>query len=118
MRNRITKVLAGLAALAALALGGAALASAGQGGSQAKKPAVPANAAKPAATKAGAPVADTDSLQDENGKDDATESPAAEQNEGPETAESGSEIPGDDGQGGHADEPDNPNADHQFEGQE
>jgi hypothetical protein len=30
----------------------------------------------------------------------------------------GSEVPGDDGPGGHADEPANANADHQFEGQE
>lgn len=132
MRNRITKVFAGLAALGALALGGAALASAGQGGSQPAKPAAPATAVQQGSAKAdvqtaekpgvetsdGAAAADTDSIQDENGKDDATEQPGAEQSEGSEAAESGSEVPGDDGPGGHADEPDNPNADHQFEGQE
>ena len=55
----------------------------------------------------GADKADTDSIEDENGADDATE-----------PAESGSEVSGDDGPGGHADEPADPNADHQFEGQE
>ena len=50
--------------------------------------------------------ADTDSIQDENGKDDATEE-----------AESGSEVPGDDGPGGWADEPANPNADTQQQGE-
>jgi hypothetical protein len=40
----------------------------------------------------------------------------------PEPAESAnepaSEVTGNDGPGGHADEPGNPNADHQFQGQE
>ena len=44
--------------------------------------------------------------------------PRKPKDEGSEKAESGSEVPGDDGPGGHADEPSNPNADHQFEGQE
>jgi hypothetical protein len=48
------------------------------------------------------------------------QSAASEQSEGPEQPgqESGSETANDDGPGGHADEPGNPNADHQFQGQE
>jgi hypothetical protein len=121
MRKRLTKVGAAIAALAALAVGGSALASAAGGGSQpAKAPAVVQKVtpkaeapAKEPAEKAGG-AADTDSIQDENGKDDASE-PAG--NETAERAESGSEVPGDDGPGGHADEPGNPNADTQQEGE-
>ncbi len=107
MRARFTKLGAALAALAALAIGGSALASAAGGDSQpAKTPAVVQDSAE---ANEPAEKADTDSIQfeDENGKDDASE--AAE-------AESGSEVPGDDGPGGWADEPANPNADTQQEG--
>jgi hypothetical protein len=51
----------------------------------------------------------------------AAEKPGTEQSPGSEKAGSekaDSEVPGDDGPGGHADEPANANADHQFEGQE
>ncbi|MCP9487493.1 MAG: hypothetical protein MSC30_16720 [Gaiellaceae bacterium MAG52_C11] len=74
MRNRITKVFAGLAALAALALGGAALAS-GQGSPQPARPAAPAQ-------QQNGTEADTDSIQDENGQDDATEPAGEEQQDG------------------------------------
>lgn len=50
-----------------------------------------------------------------NGKDDPTE--AASEQPGAET-ESANEQPGNDGPGGHADEPANATADHQFEGVE
>ena len=76
MRNRITKVFAGLAALAALALGGAALAS-GQGSQQPANPSAPAQQQEVGA--------DTDSIQDENGKDDATEPAGAEEQDGADT---------------------------------
>jgi hypothetical protein len=117
MRKRLTKVGAALASLAALAVGGSALASAAGGGSQpAKAPAVVQPSSTKADTAANEPAekADTDSIQDENGKDDASE-PA--ENDAAEPAESGSEVPGDDGPGGHADEPANPNADTQQQGQ-
>ena len=104
MKNRIKKTLVAIAALGALAFGGSAIAQAGNGNGQpATTPAaessetVPENSAE-----------DTDNIQDENGKDDASEKGEAE----------GSEKPGDDGPGGHADEPGNPDADHQFEGKE
>jgi uncharacterized membrane protein YkoI len=72
MRTRLTKLVAALAALAALAIGGSALASAAGDGSQPAK--VPA-ASQPQGAAAGDPVetGDTDSIEDENGRDDATE---------------------------------------------
>ena len=125
MRARLTKLGAALAALAALAIGGSALASAAGGGSQpAEAPAVVQQGTAKAEVEPNDPAgkADTDSIQDENGKDDASEAaegPENEAAEGPESekAESGSEVPGDDGPGGWADEPRNPNADTQQEGE-
>jgi hypothetical protein len=117
MRKRLTKVGAAIAALATLAVGGSALASAAGSGSQpAKAPAVVQKANTEAENPASDPTgkADTDSIQGENGADDASE-PA--ENEAAEPEESGSEVPGDDGPGGHADEPGNPSADTQQEGQ-
>ena len=88
MRSRFIKLGAALAALAALAVGGSALASASGGGTSPAK--------GPAALKQQAP-------------------PAADAES--ESAEPGSETPGDDGPGGYADEPGNPNADTQQEGE-
>lgn len=115
MRTRFTRVMAGLAALAALALGGSAIAGAAQHTKPAPVPAV--------AEQQGSAKVDNDSLQQENGADDATEAATGEAAESGtesagEAAESGSEQAGDDGPGGHADEPGNANADHQFEGKE
>ncbi len=116
MRNRLLRISAGLAALAALGLGGAAIASATQGGSPSAK--------APVSAKVQKSTADGDTIEQENGADDATEAGTGEK---PEVAgeaaeeagaESASEVPGNDGPGGHADEPANPNADHQFQGQE
>ena len=89
MRSRLTKLGAALAALAALAVGGSTLASASGGSAPPKAPAA---------------------VTDESATDTATEA-------GAESVESGSETPGNDGPGGHADEPGNPNADTQQEGQ-
>ncbi len=125
MRARLTKLGAALAALAALAIGGSALASAAGDGSQpAKALAVAQQGTAKAEVEPNDPCgkADTDSFQDENGKDDASEAaegPENEAAEGPESekAESGSEVAGDDGPGGWSDEPGNPNADTQQEGE-
>lgn len=117
MRARLTKLGVALAALAALAVGGSALASAQGGDPQpANAPAVvqPSSAKADAVTTEPAEKGDTDSIQDENGKDDACEPAERSENE---AAESGSEVPGDDGPGGWADEPANPNADTQQEGE-
>lgn len=111
MRTRFTKVMAGLAALTALALGGSAIAGAGQNAKPTKVPTV-SSQEQPGQ----APMADADTLQQGSGADDATEPAGSEKAEAAETP--GSEKAGDDGPGGHADEPGDPNADHQFEGKE
>lgn len=110
MRNRIKKTLVAIAALAALAFGGSAIAQAGNGSGQpATTPAaesaenVPENSAK-----------DTDTIQDENGKDDASEKGES----GEAESEKGESAKDDDGPGGHADEPGNADAEHEFEGNE
>lgn len=115
MRTRLTKLGAALAALAALAIGGSALATAaGTGSPPAKAPVVQQDMGK-AGAEANEPgeKADTDSIQEENGKDDATEATEGAENEAAEEAQRGSEVPGDDGPGGWADEPANPDADTQ-----
>jgi hypothetical protein len=102
------------AVMAALGVGGAAIA-------QTNSSSPPQRADTPAGAVTEAPgqestapensAADPDDVQDENGKDDATEGPEG-------TEKESAEVPGDDGPGGHADEPGNPGADHQFEGVE
>ena len=144
MVKHIKKTAVGLAALVALALGGSALAQAG--GTTAKPtPAVTSSASEAPGveTAAGsdgptghadevkatsATVAqkssakDTDNVQ--SGDQSAPETPDAagskSAQENPESAGEtpGSETSGNDGPGGHADEPGNPNADHQNEGTE
>jgi hypothetical protein len=108
MATRAKKVLAGIAALAALALGGAVFAQAG-GGSASQPNSTPATSQsaeqQDESTAPENSAADPDNVQDESGGDQGS-------------GEAGSEVPGDDGPGGHADEPSNPNADHQFEGAE
>jgi hypothetical protein len=120
MRARLTKLGAALAALAALAIGGSALASAAGGSSQpAKAPAVVQQQAAKAGAVTNEPAekADTDSIQDQTGKDNASESAGTPENEAVETPESSSEVPSNDGPGGWADEPANPSADTQQQGE-
>jgi hypothetical protein len=129
MVRHTRKLALTLAALAALALGGSALAQAGSQSSKQTKPAatrhVAAKHAKATSTaraqaaQAGttetpdaAGAADTDTVQ--SGDQSA---PDTETADGTNEA-AGSEVPDNDGPGGHADEPGNPSADHQFEGQE
>jgi membrane protein DedA with SNARE-associated domain len=122
MVKHLKKIAAGLAALTALALGGSALAQAG--GTTAKP--TPQSAATSTASETPgtqqSDAADRDNVQ--SGDQSAPETPDAEKGESaqepPESANEteGSEVPGDDGPGGHADEPANPNADHQHEGTE
>jgi hypothetical protein len=60
---------------------------------------------------------DTDNVQ--SGDQSAPDSPEQTGEQGsPSGDEPGSEVSSNDGPGGHADEPGNPSADHQFEGQE
>lgn len=110
--TRKSLVATGAAVVAALGFGGAAIA-------QSNGPnAPPQNAPAPAGQVSEMPgqestapensAADTDNVQDTTSKDSPAEA----------AQESSSEVPGNDGPGGHADEPGNPNADHQFNGVE
>lgn len=116
MRSRLSKVAAALTLIAALAVGGATFASAASKAPPAKAPAPAASSKAPAKapTKQLAGAADNDTLQE--GDQTGPDVPGAPESE--PAGESSSEVPGDDGPGGHADEPGNPNADHQFEGVE
>ena len=122
MRSRLTKVASAVTLVAALAVGGATFASAS---SKAPKPAkAPPAVASKAPAKAPASAGDTDNIQqgdqsvpDGPGATESSSQSSSESSSEP-AGESGSEVPGNDGPGGHADEPGNPNADHQFEGAE
>ena len=105
MRARLTKVTMVVMGLAAFAFGGASLAGAA-GKTTPSKPAV---------------VQDRDSIQqgDQTAPDNTAAEKAGESADPAEAAgsESSSEsAAADDGPGGHADEPGNPNADNQFQG--
>jgi hypothetical protein len=90
MVKQIRKIGLVIAALGALALGGSA---------RAQARAQPTNPTKPAI------VRDAETADGTNEAESTNEA-------------AGSEVPNNDGPGGHADEPGNPSADHQFEGQE
>jgi len=122
MRTRFTKLIAGLGVVAAIAVGGATFASAAK---KAPPPTPPAAATPAAAATTPAAPVDGDTLQqgDQTAPDTGTApeqtAEAATSETGSEPAgEASSEVAGNDGPGGHADEPGNPNADHQFEGVE
>jgi hypothetical protein len=129
MTKRIQRLFVAVAALAALAVGGSAIASAQQSG---QKPA-PAQQSAAGAERIGGP--DTDNIQSGDQSTPDTTGVAAKataaQSETPGTEQSpaseqqgAAEQPGsesaanDDGPGGHADEPGNATADHQFQGVE
>ena len=95
------------AALAAISFGGSALASAG---AAPVSPTQKASAARVAIADAGQP----DAVNDKETADRAEGASDKETADGPET---GSEVAEDDGPG-HADEPGNPNAEHEASGQE
>lgn len=111
MRRKVLTLMAPVAAIAALAAGGVAYAANGAPATQPAKP----KATSTAPENTSAPDTDTIQSGDQTTPDDkgGKAEPASEPSN-----ESGSEVPGDDGPGGHADEPGNPNADHQFEGKE
>ncbi len=119
--HRKSAVATVAALLAALGAGGVAIAQSGGSKAQPTLGAPPAKSTPEAQEAPEAPgqesnapensAADPDDVQqgDQSGPD--TEQPGTEK-------ESGSEKVDDDGPGGHADEPGNPNADHQAQGQE
>jgi hypothetical protein len=112
MRATITKAAAGLATIAIAAGGGVALASSG-GSAKA------AHATADQVQQAGASersAADTDNIQ--SGDQTSPDEPFTSQMRSGNSQENGSEIAGNDGPGGHSDEPANPNANHQHQGEE
>jgi hypothetical protein len=127
------KILLGAGVLAALSFGGSALAAAGAA------PVTPTQAT-PAVVKESPSATDTDQVQsgDQSTPDTAAEAAGTETADGAQGTQdaetqdgaqdteandagmqesSGSEVSNNDGPGGHADEPGNPNADHQASGQ-
>jgi Peptidase propeptide and YPEB domain len=145
MKNRFTKIALGLAALTAFALGGAALARGGgdpvppgtldDGGALLPKAGVTVEQAVIAAQSAASGKIGEVDLENEGSKlvfnvdvgssdvkvDAADGSVVGAERDDPaggDESESGAEGVDEDGPGGHADEPDNPNADHQNEGGE
>lgn len=121
-----------LSALAVLLISGAGIAFAGNGSQTATTIEAPAvvHEVQPAVEPVEPVGADTDTLQegDQTTPDSAAEQAAEAAGTGTETAEAagtetekaGVEEPGDANLpgGGHADDPNDPNADHQFEGVE
>jgi hypothetical protein len=122
MNRKITQGLAAFAALGALALGGSAVA----GAVQSNNATAPVVKQAPSKAQENTSGPDTDSIQSgdqttpDKGSKEApgTEQSAASEQSSESSSESSSEVAGNDGPGGHADEPGNANADHQAEGQE
>jgi hypothetical protein len=106
MRARVTKLVAALSAVAAFAVGGAALAGASSTPTPTPAPAAPAVPAQ-SDVQQGDQTAPDLGTSSESSSESATES----------TSESESAT-ANDGPGGHADEPGNPNADNQFQGEQ
>jgi hypothetical protein len=109
MTKRIQKLVLAGAALSALALGGSAIASA-QSGATHMKPA--SQAVQTPGTSGNQSAPDMQGSTETSGETSSAEQPSAAEQPGSESAVNG------DGTGGHADEPGNPTADHQFQGQE
>jgi len=113
VRARLTKLVAGLTAVGALAVGGAALAGAG---TKQVPPAPPAASAPADTAQQGDQTApDTGAAASESSSESASSESASESAASESASESAATS---DGPGGHADEPGNPNADYQFEGQQ
>jgi hypothetical protein len=110
MRTKIMTGVGSIAAVAALAVGGVAHASSGGSAAHHAK-AKAAATAEPAQS-----TPDGDNIQSGDQTTPDTGSTAHQRSEA--SGGTGSEVAGNDGPGGHADEPGNPNADNQFQGQE
>jgi hypothetical protein len=113
MRPNLIKAAAVLATTSALTAGGVAYAS--TGGS-----AAPVKHAHATVKAAESSSPDTDNIQsgDQTTPDTAAGAKVTATETGSGGEGAGSEVSGNDGPGGHADEPGNSNADHQFQGQE
>ena len=131
MKHRLSKALMALAALASLGLGAGAIANATTGHTKAaaKHAAVKKHTTKQVTAHTSQatttdPSGANDPADGPNDPADSANDPADSANEpaGTETPDAnepaGSEQPGNDGPGGHADEPGNPNANHEATGAE
>jgi hypothetical protein len=126
------KILLGAGVLAALSFGGSALAAAGaapvapivqqssgidhdevQSGDQT----TPDSGAGASGTEGANAQGTQDTETHDSSQDGETQDGSQESNDSGTQESSDSEVPGNDGPGGHADEPGNPNADHQASGQ-
>jgi hypothetical protein len=107
MRTPLTKLLAGLTAVAALAFGGSALAGAA---SKSSPPAPPAVTAPADTTQQGDQTAPDVAGASESASESATESSSE--------AASSESASANDGPGGHADDPANAGLDYQFQGEQ
>jgi hypothetical protein len=122
--RRLSKLAAVVTALGALAFGGSALAGAAGKANPPSPPAATQPRAPVAQPKAPAvaPPQDGDTVQQGDQSSPDTGSPAETAGEASAaseaSSESGSEVANNDGPGGHADEPGNPAADNQFQGEQ
>jgi hypothetical protein len=127
MTKRIHRWFLPVAAVAAVVVGGGAIASAQQ---PAQTPA-PITKAAPSSEPVGGPDTDTIQSGDQTTPDTVagktiaataeapgTEQPAASEQPGAPEQPGSETVANDDGPGGHADEPGNASADHQFQGVE
>ena len=115
MRSILTKATAGLAAVALMTGSGVALAA--SNGSAKATHAKAGQVQKAGAAEQTAPDSDNIQSGDQTSADASASQSGSDQSQ-ENGSESGSEVANNDGPGGHADEPANPNADHQFQGQE
>jgi hypothetical protein len=104
MFKKTTKIALIGGVLAAVSFGGSALAAAGAA------PVQPSHVAVTTQEPADHETADGPSFGHEEADEETSDGGSA-------ASESGSETPGNDGPGGHADEPGNPNAQHEAGGQ-
>jgi hypothetical protein len=127
--SRKSMAATGAALLAALGVSGVAIAQGGNGASpspKAQSSAAQAQSTETPGVESNAPensAKDGDNVQytapgDPDYKGAATGKKSTVAGSEQPGTESGGEVSNDDGPGGHADEPGNPNADHQFQGQE
>jgi hypothetical protein len=133
--SRKSMAATGAGLLAALGVSGVAIAQNSNSAQSNEKPGVESNAPENSAKDGdnvqytapgdadakGASASKTAKATKTSSEAPGTEQPAASEQSGSEAPGKeapGSEAPGNDGPGGHADEPGNANADHQFQGQE
>jgi cytoskeletal protein RodZ len=105
------------AVIAALGVGGVAMAQNSASTPTTKSPAPAVQSTQPSSTTAAPDTPESPSDKADTGTAGSSDTPTPG-DQADSSTESASETVNGDGPGGHADEPGNPNADHQFQGQE